>query len=369
MTLEPLPLPDGIRQRVVEGVNGLDVFLLEAGDAHRPLLLLLHGFPEIAYSWRRVMLPLAEMGFWVVAPDQRGYGRTAGADTSYGADLAAYRPLALAYDALCLVRALGRQDCFLVGHDFGSVVAAHAALWRPDVFRRVALMSAPFAGPPAPNGPSVSDINARLNAVGLEHYQWHYSTARAEAGMIGAPCGLPRFLRAYFHMKGGAWPENDPRPLREWSAEELSRLPRYYVMRRGETMAEAVAAALDAPPDAWLPEAELGVYAAEYARTGFQGGLNWYAARVGGRFHADLALFHGRRIECPATFVAGARDWGIHQSPGALERMPSACADWRGTTLVPGAGHWVQQEAPEAVLAALRPFLLGDGPQPAGATT
>jgi pimeloyl-ACP methyl ester carboxylesterase len=101
------------------------------------------------------------------------------------------------------------------------------------------------------------------------------------------------------------------------------------------------------------------VYAAEYARTGFQGGLNWYAARIGGRFAADAALFHGRRIECPATFIAGARDWGIHQSPGALERMPAACADWRGTHLVAGAGHWVQQENPAGVVALLRAFLRG----------
>lgn len=354
----PLPLPAGISSRVLPGVNGLDVHLLEAGEPHRPLLLLLHGFPEIAWSWRRVMVPLAELGFRVVAPDQRGYGRTAGADTSYGADLAAYRPLALAHDALCLVRALGREDGFLVGHDFGAVVAAHAALWRPDVFRRVALMSAPFAGPPAP-GAAAPDINAALNAAGLEHYQWHYASARAEAGMLGAPCGLPRFLRAYFHMKGGGWHENAPAPLRDWSAAELARLPRYYVMRRGETMAEAVAAGLGAPPDPWLPDEDLAVYAAEYARTGFQGGLNWYAARTSGRFAADAALFHGTRVACPAMFLAGARDWGIHQSPGALERMPAACADWRGTHLVPGAGHWVQQESPGEVVERLGAFLRG----------
>jgi len=352
----PLPLPDGIAQRRVAGVNGLDMHILEAGETHRPLLLLLHGFPEIAYSWRRVMQPLAEAGYWVVAPDQRGYGRTTGADMSFGADLAAYRPLALAHDALCLLRVLGREHCLLAGHDFGAVVAAHAALWRPDVFRRVALMSAPFPGPPTP-GTRAPDLDAALGARGLEHYQWHYATARAEAGMLGAPCGLPAFLRAYFHMKGGAWHANTPQPLRDGSASELARLPRYYVMRRGETMADAVAAALDAPPDAWLPEPELAVYAAEYARTGFQGGLNWYAARISGRFAADAAMFHGRRIEAPCCFIAGARDWGIHQSPGALERMPDACAEWRGAHLLPGAGHWVQQEAPREVAGLLVEFV------------
>lgn len=355
--LTPLPLPDGLRVRTVEGINGLGMHALEAGESDRPLLLLLHGFPELAYSWRKVMPPLAEAGFWVVAPDQRGYGRTVGAETGFGADLAQYRPLALAHDALRLVRALGREGCALVGHDFGAIVAAHAALWRPDVFRRVALMSAPFGGPPGFGPPPPPDVDARLEAVGLQHYQRHYATSRAEAGMLGAPCGLPAFLRAYFHMKGGAWHENDPAPLADWSAAELARLPRYYVMRKGETMGEAVAAALAAAADPWLPDAELAVYAAEYARTGFQGGLNWYAARRSGRFAADTGLFAGLRLRPPCCFIAGARDWGIHQSPGVLGRMPEVCADWRGLHLVPGAGHWVQQEAPGEVVERLLHFL------------
>ena len=149
--LEDASLPAGIRARVVPDINGLRMHVLEAGfEAEgRPCVLLLHGFPELAYSWRKVMVPLASAGFHVVAPDQRGYGRTTGWDADYDGDLAPFRLLNLARDALGLVAALGhRAVAAVVGHDFGAPVAAWCALVRPDVFRSVALMSAPFAGPP-----------------------------------------------------------------------------------------------------------------------------------------------------------------------------------------------------------------------------
>src|SRR6478609_3144913 len=145
-------LPAGIRSRFVNDINGLTMHMLEAGyeGKNRPCVLLLHGFPELAYSWRKVMLPLAEAGFHVVAPDQRGYGRTTGWDPRYDGDLASFRFLNLVRDALGLVSALGiRSVAAVVGHDFGSSVAAWCALVRPDVFSSVVLMSAPFAGPPA----------------------------------------------------------------------------------------------------------------------------------------------------------------------------------------------------------------------------
>src|SRR5689334_11358438 len=152
--ISPLPaadLPPGIRARILPGVNGLAMHVLEAGfeDRGRPCLLLLHGFPELAYSWRKVMLPLAAQGYHVVAPDQRGYGRTVGGDRSYDCELRQYFPLNLVRDALALVFALGRPNvAAVIGHDFGSPVAAWCALARPDVFRKIVLMSAPFAGPP-----------------------------------------------------------------------------------------------------------------------------------------------------------------------------------------------------------------------------
>ncbi|MGC1574927.1 MAG: alpha/beta fold hydrolase, partial [Beijerinckiaceae bacterium] len=149
-------LPRGIRARFIPGINGLRMHVLEAGfeGEDRPLVLLLHGFPELAYSWRKVMLPLASAGFHVVAPDQRGYGRTTGWDPDYDGDLGSFRLLNLARDVLGLVAGLGRREvAAVVGHDFGSPVAAWCALVRPDVFRSVALMSAPFSGPPSlPSG-------------------------------------------------------------------------------------------------------------------------------------------------------------------------------------------------------------------------
>lgn len=149
-------LPPGLRSRIVPGINGLAMHVLEAGfeTPNRPCVLLLHGFPELAYSWRKVMPPLAAAGFHVIAPDQRGYGSTTGWDSNYDGDLHSFHMLGLARDALALMSAFGYPEVAgVVGHDFGSPVAAWCALVRPDVFRSVVMMSAPFAGPPAlPSG-------------------------------------------------------------------------------------------------------------------------------------------------------------------------------------------------------------------------
>src|SRR5437867_13082094 len=173
--LETGTLAPGIRSRFARNINGLDIHVLEAGfeAAGRPLVLLLHGFPELAYSWRKVMLPLAAAGLHVVAPDQRGYGRTTGWEADYDGDLGSFRILNAVRDAFGLVSALGYREVALVaGHDFGASVAAWCALARPDVFRSVALMSAPFAGPPAlpfdtannppQQGPTGVDIHEEL---------------------------------------------------------------------------------------------------------------------------------------------------------------------------------------------------------------
>src|SRR6476620_10684198 len=148
--IEPLgtpTLPRGIRARFVDNINGLRMHVLEAGfeEQGRPCLLLLHGFPELAYSWRKVMLPLAAAGYHVVAPDQRGYGRTTGWDDAYDTDLSKFSLLNLTRDALALVSALGYSSVSaVVGHDAGSPVAAWCSLIRPDIFRSVVLMAVPF---------------------------------------------------------------------------------------------------------------------------------------------------------------------------------------------------------------------------------
>src|ERR1700687_3916865 len=145
-------IPAGIRSRQIANVNGMTVHILEAGyeTPARPAVLLLHGFPELAYSWRKVMLPLAAAGYHVIAPDQRGYGRTTGWDDSYDADPDQFRILNMARDAVGLVYALGyRSVAAIVGHDAGSPVASWCALIRPDIFRSITIMSSPFEGAPS----------------------------------------------------------------------------------------------------------------------------------------------------------------------------------------------------------------------------
>jgi pimeloyl-ACP methyl ester carboxylesterase len=376
-SLDESVIPSGIRSRFVTGINGLRMHVLEAGfePRGRPLVLLLHGFPELAYSWRKMMLPLAAAGFRVVAPDQRGYGRTTGWDADYDGDLASFRILNAVRDALGLVSALGyRQVAGVFGHDFGASVAAWCALVRPDVFRSVALMSAPFAGPPplpfdtaddppqrASDGPTIHDELARL-ARPRKHYQWYYSTRPANDDMWHCPQGVHAFLRGYFHYKSADWSGNKPFPLKSWTADELAKMPTYYIMDLARNMAETVAAEMPSPAQIaacrWLPDSELRVYSGEYQRTGFQGGLQWYRSRTGGKFEAELQLFSGRTIDVPSIFIAGKSDWGTHQRPGNFEQMQqSACTRMMGCHLIDGAGHWVQQEQPEHVSELLIDFL------------
>lgn len=373
-------LPRGIRSRFVHNVNGLTMHVLEAGyePSNRPCVLLLHGFPELAYSWRKVMLPLAEAGFHVIAPDQRGYGRTTGWDSDYDGDLGSFRFLNLVRDAIGLVFGLGyRSVAAVIGHDFGSPVAAWCALLRPDVFRSVALMSAPFGGPPelpfntqtdSPRGAASDsqDIDGELAALPRprKHYQSYYTTRGADDNMRNCPQGIHDFLRAYYHFKSADWKQNTPFPLKSWSAEELAQLPTYYVMDLDQGMAETVASEMPSADEIeaceWLPESELRVYSSEFGRNGFQGGLQWYRCAKAPKYRAELQVFSGRTIDIPSVFVAGASDWGVYQSPGALDKMQqSACTRMRGVHLVDGAGHWVQQEQPDEVSKLLIQFLGG----------
>jgi pimeloyl-ACP methyl ester carboxylesterase len=359
----------GIRSRFVAGVNGLDIHLLEAGFGEgRPCVVLLHGFPELAWSWRKVMGPLAAAGYHVIAPDQRGYGLTTGWDADYDGDLASYRPLNLVRDVLGLLFALGhRSAAMVVGHDFGARVAAACALARPEVFRSMVLMSAPYPGPP-PIEPSVAegpDIHAALAALDppRKHYHWYYSTRPANNDMWHCAQGVHDFLRAYVHYKSADWKGNKPHPLKSWTAGELAKLPTYYVMELDKTMAETVAPEMpsQAQIDAcqWLPDDALRVYSRAYERTGFQGGLNWYRCATTGAAEAVMRLYAGRTIDVPSAFISGSSDWGVRQTPGAFEKMQQeACTRMRACHLIDGAGHWVQQEQPEAVSKLIIDFLL-----------
>ena len=377
---DPAVLPPGIRSRFVHNVNGISMHVLEAGyeTRDRPAVLLLHGFPELAYSWRKVMPPLAAAGYHVIAPDMRGYGRTDGTDVTYDDDLRPSRRLNHVLDIVALVSAFGYRSVDVVGHDAGSPAAAWCAVVRPDIFRSVVLMSAPFGGtasltfdtaeaPPGavPRGPSRGSIQGELAALDppRKHYQWYYSTREANDNMWRAPQGVHSFLRAYYHMKSGDWDANRPFRLDAWTGTDLAQLPHYYVMELHNGMADTVAAEMPSAADiaacAWLSDEELRVYSTEYGRTGFQGGLNLYRVGTTG-VNDDLRVFAGRTIDQPSMFIAGRRDWGVYQSPGAVERMESsACTDMRGVHLLDGAGHWVQQEQAAEVSRLLLEFLRG----------
>jgi pimeloyl-ACP methyl ester carboxylesterase len=374
-------LPAGIRSRHIANVNGMAVHILEAGyeTPNRPAVLLLHGFPELAYSWRKVMAPLAAAGFHVIAPDQRGYGRTTGWDDSYDADPDPFRILNMTRDAVGLVYALShRSVAMIVGHDAGAPVAAWSALIRPDVFRSATIMSSPFEGPPAlpfdtangaaPPRPAVNDDEldaalAKLNPS-RKYYQNYQRTRGANEDMLHAPQGLHAFFRAYYFCKSADYKGNNPHPLKARTAEEMAQIPNYYVMERDKGMAATAARFMPAADYIaqckWLTEAEVDVYATEYGRTGFTGALQGYRVRRGSdpKSIAEMQTFSGRAIDVPSQFIAGKSDWGVYQTPGAVDRMRnSACTHMVGFHLVDGAGHWVQQEQPEQVSAMILQFL------------
>ena len=373
-------LPKGVRSRMIHGINGLDVHILEAGyeSPGRPLALLLHGFPDLAYGWRHLIPILADAGYHVVAPDQRGFGRTTGWVNGYDALLEPFSLLNMTRDALGLVSALGyRRTAMLVGHDLGSPVAAYCALVRPDVFPSVVLMSAPFSGPPAlPFNTAESEAssvqpnteNQKLAAAlaaldpPREYYQQYLSTREANYDMWHPPQGLHAFLRAFFYVKSADWPGNKPHPLKARTAIELAQMPTYYVMDLGKTMPQTVApfqpSAAEVLASKWLTEPELGVYTEEYGRTGFQGALQAYRVYSDPDLNAELRLFSGKTIDVPSLFIGGKSDWGTYSAPGAVDLMRTKAATrMGGIELIDGAGHWVQQEQPIRLSTLLLAFI------------
>ena len=282
------------------------------------------------------MPDLAEAGYHVIAPDQRGYGRTTGWDANYDGDLASFRLLNLVRDALGLVSAFGyRSVAAVVGHDFGSSVAAWCALVRPDVFRSVALMSAPFAGPPPlpfntankPATPKPEDpVHRELAALPRprKHYQWYYSTREANADMHHATQGVHDFLRAYYHHKSADWKDNTPYPLQGWTANELAKLPTYYVMDLARNMAETVARKCrrqtPSPRTHGCPTANSRSTAPNMPAPDSRAGCNGIAAAPRGAFTAELETFSGRSIDVPSCFISGRQDWGTYQRPASSRR-------------------------------------------------
>lgn len=322
------------------------------------------------------MLPLAAAGYYVVAFDQRGYGRTTGWDNSsfINTNMSQFALTNVVRDLVTLVNALGyRQVKCVVGHDFGAVTASMAALMRPDLFRSVVMMSHPFKAPATlpfdtvhghvqPPAPPF-DIQAELAKLPepRKHYKWYNSASDAGNHWSHPAQGLRDFLRGYLHVKSANWKENSPRPLSGWTAEEVAKLPFYYVLPLDKSMPETIADMMTkedaSATKSWLSDEDLDVYVQEWSRTGFQGGLNFYRTSTDPARMKDLELFAGKTIECPSVFISGAQDWGNYQQPGAIEALPHSCSDFRGIKFIDGAGHWPQQEQPAKVVEEILAFL------------
>jgi pimeloyl-ACP methyl ester carboxylesterase len=369
-------MPLGVRSRRIDNNNDVTMHILEAGfeTPGRPCVVLLHGFPELAYTWRHQLLPLAQAGFHAIAPDLRGYGLSAATAVAFDDDLLPYSLLNRVSDVLGLVRALGYEKvAAVVGHDWGAPTAAWCALVRPDVFRSVVMMSTPFGGSPTlplntANTPRTpipdGDIQQELATLSppRKHYWWYSATRSANENMWHAQQGVHDLLRAMYHFKSADWTGNKPFALKSWSASELAKMPAYYVMDLDKGIAETMAAEM--PSEAqiaachWMTEADLRVYSTEYIRTGFQGGLNSYRVLTNAKYSGELQSFSGRTIDVPSCFIGGASDWGVRQSPGAFEAMrQGACTRLLAVHLVDGAGHSIPEEQSEQVNRLLIGFL------------
>ncbi|WP_206606396.1 alpha/beta fold hydrolase [Steroidobacter cummioxidans] len=368
-------LAAGIRSKRVNTNTGAALHILEAGYGRRgsPCVVLLHGFPELAYTWRNQLLPLAQAGFHVIAPDLRGYGQSVTRPVEYEDDLLPYSMLNRVSDIVGLVRALGHESvAAVVGHDWGGPTAQWCARVRPDVFRSVVSMSTPFLKPPTlplgttgkrPSSSADTDMDKELAALPRprKHYITYSATSDANNDMWRAPQGVHDLLRALFHFKSADWAGNKPFPLASWSASELAKMPDYYIMELHKGFAETMAARMPSEQQiancTWMTEQDLRVYSTEFARTGFQGGLNYYRVANDPRLGSDLKAFSARTIDVPACYIGGDRDWATYQSPGAFEGMHSVCSQLVSVRLIDRAGHSLAEERPQQVNEALLDFL------------
>jgi pimeloyl-ACP methyl ester carboxylesterase len=316
-----------VTHRLVDGPAGR-IHFVEQGTG--PLVLLVHGFPESSYSWRRQLPALAAAGYRAVALDVRGYGRS-----SKPADPAAYGMLGLVDDNVAVVHALGERSAVLVGHDWGANIAAHSALLRPEVFRAVALLSVPYT---PPGGPRPSDIFAGMGAD-------------------------EEFYVSYFQEPGRAEAEIEP-DVRGWLAGIFAALsadtmaapgaPDPHFVARGGTMRERFP--VDRLP-AWLDEAELDVYAGEFERTGLTGALNRY--RNMDRDWEELAAHRGAPVTQPSLFIGGAMDASTTWLSDAIDAYPTTLPGLRSSHILDGCGHWIQQERGDDVNRILIEWLAG----------
>lgn len=318
----------GVNHRFVE-VNGIRMHIAEQGEG--PLVVLLHGFPETWYSWRHQFDALAAAGYHVVAPDQRGYGRT---DSPESVDQ--YTQLHLVGDVVGLIDALGEEQAVLVAHDWGSPVAWNTALLRPDRVRGVVALSLPYL----PRGP-VSALTGLTQALGPGFYMnYIQQPGVADAELARDPRGS---VLRFFQWGFGDSPQ-----------AEGPSLP---VVPEGGTLLDLLPEPGALP--GWLTEADLDAYAEDFARTGFTGGLNWW--RTMDVSWELTAPWQSAPMTTPALYMYGERDGsvtlpGFDQLIGALGML---VPNLTRTVALPGVGHWIQQERPEDVNAELLKFLGG----------
>jgi len=317
----------GITHRFIE-TNGIRMHLAEQGTG--PLVVLCHGFPESWYSWRHQIEALAEAGFHAVAPDMRGYGQTSAPEA-----IDQYTMLHLVGDMVGLLDALGEDTAVIAGHDWGAPVAWHSALLRPDRFRAVIGLSVPYR----PRG-TVRPTTVMPQTEDAVFYQLHFQTP----GMAEAELELDvrASLRGVLLRLSGEAPPG---------SAGFSMVPRVGGMLAGR----AGGGAMTLP--AWLSDTDLDFYAAAFARTGFRGGLNWY--RNIDRNWEIMAPFAGARVSVPALYVAGERDL-VLSFPGAAELVANLARfvpQLQQTIMLPGCGHWTQQERSAEVNAAMTGFL------------
>lgn len=313
-----------LAHRFVE-TNGIRMHVAEQGSG--PLVVLCHGFPESWYSWRHQLPSLADAGFHAVAPDMRGYGQT---DRPQAID--SYTILHLVGDVIGLIDALGAATAVVVGHDWGAPVAWHTALLRPDRVRGVVGLSVPHL----PRGP-LSPLAALRAVLGEDFYMVYFQ----EPGVAEAEL------------------ERDPRDaLRRVLFSASGDAPTQAGQLLGGTKGGFLAQSVDPETlPGWLTEADVDFYAAEFARTGFRGGLNWY--RNLDRNWELIAPWQGAPLTPPALFIAGDRDL-VLDFPGfkdLIAALDMFVPNLRRSLILPGCGHWTQQERPAEVNAALLEFL------------
>lgn len=309
-----------------------DIALNVAVQGEGPLILCVHGWPELWYSWRHQMAHFAARGYRVAAMDVRGYG-----GSSKPHAIAAYTMREIAADVAAVIDALAGAEgsAILFGHDWGAPIVWNTAVLHPDRVRAVAGLSVPFV----PASPASLVDALRVMYAGRFFYQLYFQAegvveAEVEADMRGA------LRRIYYTISGNA-------PLNAWLAPKPAD-------------ARLLDGMVDPDPfPAWMSEADLQVYVDAFEAGGFRGPINRYRAQV--LDPAELVHVHGKPVTQPACFIGGGNDAVRAFVPGMdLYADPGAnCLDYRGTTIIPGIGHWVQQEAPDAVNAALEAFLTG----------